>query len=123
MLLCSDAPDWGEGEDEVVLKKVRMGFKDASIDMASFEYLSMAPSEWGKGKGLIVDPNPWMKIVKLENGQGALMFSTPEFARARKRQALIDASINGTVDMTRAGEEPHPKGANRFHSVDEALQD
>ena len=123
VLLCSDAPDWGEGEHDVVLKEVRMGFRDAAIDVASFEYLSMTPSEWGKGKGLIVNPNPWMKVVELETGQRAMVFSTPEFARARKRQALMDASVNGTVDMTRAGEGPASDQPRRFHNVDEALQD
>ena len=101
-----------------------MGFKDAATDMASFEYLSMAPSEFGKGKGLLVNPNPWMKVVGyLENGQEVMKFSTPAFARSRKRQALVDASIHGTIDMTRTEEEPHPDGPRRFYNLDEALGD
>ncbi|KAI9666382.1 MAG: hypothetical protein M1821_004318 [Bathelium mastoideum] len=128
VIVCCDAPDWGEVAQEAkletpVLKQVRMRFRDAASDMASFEYLSMAPSEWGKGKGLLVDPNPWMKVVGLlDDGQEVLRFGTPAFARARKRQALVDASVNGTMDMTRV-EDANPDGARRFHSLDEALKE
>ncbi|KAI9708432.1 MAG: hypothetical protein M1820_003892 [Bogoriella megaspora] len=111
VLLCSDAPDWGEAPNIIELKTVRMGFKDACIDCASFEYLSMTPSEWGKGKGLICDPNPWMKVVGMEGGQQVLMFSTPAFARTQKRRALMDAAENGTLDMTKPWDGPlEPSG-------------
>ncbi|KAL9096411.1 MAG: hypothetical protein Q9165_001408 [Trypethelium subeluteriae] len=118
VFVCTDAPDWGEGENDVVLKKLRMSLKDAAIDMASFEYLSMTPKEWGKGKGLITDPNPWMKVVGYtDNNEEILRFGTPAFARQRKRAALVDASQNGTVDMTRYMEEGNP----RFNNLEEAV--
>ena len=98
LLMCCDAPDWGEKADDAVLKSLRVSFSEAGGDISSFEFLSMTPSELRKDGGLLVEPNPWMDQIVLEDGTKAMMFGTPARARRRKRDALLDADLNGSVD-------------------------
>lgn len=45
LVLCSDAPDFGEADDEIVLKQVRMKATIASVVILRLEDLSLTPKE------------------------------------------------------------------------------
>lgn len=76
-ILCSDTPDFGEADDEVTLKQLRLPIAQAMEDADRIESLIKCPSEVGhpSGMALSIMPPPWME-------------ATPARARAAKKAAI-----------------------------------
>jgi hypothetical protein len=97
-VVCSNAPDIGEKGDEEVLKSVRMSFAEALPTMVSFEMMTMAPSESNKETALNVVPPVWLDTTDTLPGEGLKgKLATPEYARAAKRRAFLQALAQGVV--------------------------
>lgn len=86
LLLCCDAPDVGEAENEIRLKTIRTHFEDALEHILTFEMLSMCPSEKGKGWAVSVNPHPTLLST---DEPGVFTVASPERARQNKRNALL----------------------------------
>lgn len=106
VLVCSDAPDFGEGENEVKLKTVRMSLNDAASAIMAFELLAVCPSEFGKEDALSVMPPPTLEVEDMSDDEeededtmktlGGLIGimgkpATPRKARENKRKAIQEA--------------------------------
>jgi hypothetical protein len=96
-IVCCDAPDIGERGDEVVLKSVRMPFAEVAVNMVSFEMMTKAPSEAGKGTALSVMPPAWLDMRDSPPGQMIGKIATQEYASAAKRKAFLQAEADGIV--------------------------
>ncbi|KAF2460941.1 hypothetical protein BDY21DRAFT_369051 [Lineolata rhizophorae] len=90
-VVCCDAPDFGEQEDEVVLKALRMGFDEALFNLARFEMLTCAPSEARSDMVLSVIPPAIFDTTGFPPGSMKGTLATPAVARQNKRRAIMEA--------------------------------
>ncbi|KAL9628238.1 MAG: hypothetical protein Q9164_007351, partial [Protoblastenia rupestris] len=91
-ILCSDAPDFGEADEEVKLKTLRMPIEQAMGDLCALEQLTMTPSEALDPGGLNVGMMPPPTMVPIgqrePDGQRLYKVATPVEARANKRRGI-----------------------------------
>jgi hypothetical protein len=88
-ILCCDAPDIGEEGEEVIINSVRLPFAEAAVSMVSIEMLTVAPSEMNKKTYFSVMPPAWVDTTGFPPGELTGKIATPEYARAKKRWALL----------------------------------
>ena len=69
-IVCCDAPDFGEGDEEIKLKQLRMSIGEAEQYLSTLEQLTMTPSEIENrsGSALYVIPEPRLVAIRNETG-------------------------------------------------------
>lgn len=77
IILCTDAPDFGEADDEFTIKQLRLSLSLAMDSADQVEQMYQCPSEVAHPSGMSISimPPPWLG-------------STPASARARKKDAI-----------------------------------
>jgi hypothetical protein len=90
-------PDIDGKGDEVIVKNVRLPLAKAAINMVSFETLTLAPSEMNKKTYISVMPPAWVDTTGFPPGGLTGKIGTPEYARAKKRWALLQVEIEDRV--------------------------
>ena len=76
-ILCSDAPDFGEAEDEIILKQLRLPIEQAMQNIEMTESLHVCPSEVGHPSGMALSIMPPPSLAP-----------TPELIRLSKKNAI-----------------------------------
>ncbi|MDI1487934.1 MAG: hypothetical protein OHK93_007208 [Ramalina farinacea] len=118
-IVCCDAPDFAEGEDEIKLKSIRMDFDDATNWLPAFEELALTPEEYDDKEELLtfgIMPPPTMRFTdRVERYRFAPMAQ----ARRNKRRALriVEEAITKQAREARTNK----KGASRSSDVDQTL--
>ena len=91
-ILCSDAPDFGEADEEVKLKKLRIPIEQAMEGLCALEQLTMTPSEALDPVGLKISMMPLPTTVPIgqQEPDGPMLYkiATPAEARANKRRGI-----------------------------------
>ena len=91
-IICSDAPDFGEADEEVKLKTLQMPIEQAMGSLCSLEQLTITPSEALDPDGLKVNvmPPPTMVPIGQQEPDGPMAYkiATPAEARANKRRGI-----------------------------------
>ena len=90
-ILCCDAPDFGEADEEIKLKQIRMPLRDAIDYLVVLEQLVMTPSE-------VLEPYRWplcmtppATLMITEKDRTACEIATPAEARWNKRRGIAMA--------------------------------
>jgi len=108
-IVCSDAPDFGEADDAIVVKQVRIDATKAWCIMVALEELTMTPSETAHWAGnwedkdfsvlnVVARPPTTMTLVEDENRNDIVRrYATPAEARANKRKAIKAGEREGWV--------------------------
>ena len=109
-VVCSDAPDFGEAEDEIKLKQIRMDFEDVAQYLPALEELILTPDEFcDKEEQLLFNimPPPTMMFTEEKD---VYKLAPGMEARRTKRRALqiIEQAI-----INQAREARQDKGARR----------
>ena len=95
-ILCCNVPDIAERGDEVIIKRVRLPFAEAAINMVSFETPTLALSKMNKTY-ISVMPPAWVDMTVFPFGGLRCKIATPEYARAKKKWALLQVETEGGV--------------------------
>ncbi|MCJ1390831.1 hypothetical protein MMC18_003692 [Xylographa bjoerkii] len=103
-ILCSDAPDYREAAEEVVLKQLRLPLEDAVWHMVPLEQMTMTPSEISTPVCMPLNSYPNVVMMPFDAEQPTLHEYRPATAaeaQANKRR-VIDRFPGGLDDERRA---------------------
>ena len=93
-ILCCDAPDYGEGHEEVKLKQLRMPIARGMEGLQLLETLVQTPSELERRAAWVLGmiPPGWDVEIHNERGErtGRQEIAPPGRARRKKRQGIED---------------------------------
>ena len=118
-IVCCDAPDFAEAEDEIKLKSIRMDLDDATSWLPAFEELLLTPEEYDDNEEFItfdIMPPPTMRFAEIDEHY---LLAPMAQARRNKRRALkiIEEAITKQAREARANK----KGTSRGPEVDQQL--
>ncbi|KAI9732448.1 MAG: hypothetical protein M1834_001656 [Cirrosporium novae-zelandiae] len=99
LLLCCDAPDFGEAGEEVVLKTMRLPFTKGLGEWVGLELLNKTPSEIGSNEVMRVMPPSTMTNIEYNQENMTGRVATPEIARRNKRQGIKMAEEKGETTL------------------------
>ena len=87
-ILCSDSPDFGEAEGEIVLKQLRLPLNWAIENLSAQETLLSTMSTINHPSGLSVSIQPSPTFMPTPEGNGLFKVATASQARENKRRAI-----------------------------------
>ena len=95
-IIGSDAPDFGEAEDEIKLKTLRVDLEEIPDVLNGLEMLTRTPRETSIVRendpdyiGLTLRPTPpWRQMYRDDDGVMVFDHATPKEARANKRRGI-----------------------------------
>lgn len=111
-ILCSDAPDYGEGHEEVKVKQCRMPIARAMEGLQLLETLVQTPSEFASNAAWVLGMIPPCWDVEIHNEWGERTgdreLAPPGRARKKKRQSI--ANVEETARQQQAEAESAERG-------------
>ena len=110
-IICSDGPDYGEVDDAIVLKQVRLDVGMAWNVIVALEELTMTPTEcqhWAKHPDdknfsvleIALRPPTTVTVVEDDDTNDMVRrYATPAEARANKRKVIVAGERRGWVPL------------------------
>ena len=87
-ILCCDAPDYGEADEEIKLKQLRLPLQEAAKHLCVLEQLVMTPSEVLNPDRLPLCMSPPATLMVTEHDRNEYRLATPMESRLTKKRAI-----------------------------------
>ena len=100
-ILCCDAPDFGEADEEPKLKQIRMPLREAVEYLCVLEQLAMTPSEVLNPDGWSLSMTPPATMMIQEKNRNRCEIATPAEARWNKKSGImtVEAADEGQIRL------------------------
>ena len=87
-IICCDAPDFGEADDEIKLKQLRLPLQEWSHTVGGLELLRRTPSEIESQAPMVIATMPPPELVPIPDKPGLYRIATPAESRVARKRAI-----------------------------------